>query len=441
MNNNIQTEKLTTKTIFVFWYPLALTWLMMAIENPYLTAIIARLPDPKFNLAAFGVAFSFALIIEAPIIMIMSASTALVTDSGAFYKLRRFTYTLNISITLFLLICLLPPIFNYIANNLINLPPEVAHLTHIATLILVPWPAAIGYRRFYQGILIRNNKTRRVAYGTVVRLTTMSLTALTLYFLRIPGAWVGAGALSMGVMAEAMATRFMCRHEVALLQQNPKDSPTSLTYKIIIHFYYPLALTTILTLGVHPLVVIFIGKSRYALESLAVLPVINALVFIFRSVGLSFTEVALALLGKNNRNYLPLRNFALLLGSFTLSLFALLSFTPLSSIWFSKISGLSVALTAFSILPTQIITLQPTLTLYLSLQQALLMNIKKTIPITWATIIEITLIIGIIQMAIYGFNAIGAVASTLSFTVGRFGANLFLLPHQRRAIKCETPAL
>jgi len=435
MNNEIQTEKLGYKKIFVFWYPLALTWLMMAIETPYLTAIIARLPDPKFNLAAFGVAFSFALIIEAPIIMIMSASTALVKDSGAFYKLRRFTYTLNFSITLILLICLLPPIFNYIARNMIGLPPEVAHLTHVATMILLPWPAAIGFRRFYQGILIRNNKTRLVAYGTVVRLSTMSTTALVLYLLHVPGAWVGAGSLSMGVLGEAIATRWMCRLEVNRLKQEPKNSPTSLTYKIIIHFYYPLALMTILTLGVQPLVVFFIGKSRFALESLAVLPVINALVFIFRSVGLSFTEVALALLGKDNRNYIPLRNFALILGAISLATFSLISFTPLAGIWFNKVSGLSPALTAFSLLPTQIITLLPVLTLYLSLQQALLMNIKKTIAITWATVIEVSVIIGSIQLAIYGFAAIGAVAATSAFTIGRLCANLFLLPYQRRATR------
>ena len=51
---------------------MAATWLMMSVEGPFLAAVIARLPLPKFNLAAYGVAFSFALIVEAPIIMLMS---------------------------------------------------------------------------------------------------------------------------------------------------------------------------------------------------------------------------------------------------------------------------------------------------------------------------------------------------------------------------------
>jgi len=76
--------RLTFRKIFFFWSPLAATWLMMAVEGPFLAAIIARLVDPKFNLAAYGVAYAFALTIEAPIIMIMSTSTALVDNRNAF---------------------------------------------------------------------------------------------------------------------------------------------------------------------------------------------------------------------------------------------------------------------------------------------------------------------------------------------------------------------
>ena len=71
--------------IFRFWLPLAATWLMMSIEGPFLAAVIARLADPKHNLAAYGVAFSFALIIEAPVIMILSASLALVAGKHSYF--------------------------------------------------------------------------------------------------------------------------------------------------------------------------------------------------------------------------------------------------------------------------------------------------------------------------------------------------------------------
>ena len=136
---------------------------MMASEGPFLAAIIARLPEAKFNLAAYGVSFAFAILIEAPVIMIMSASTALVEDRSSFRRLRNFTYMLNAGATVAMLVIIVPPIFDFIMQDLIGLPIEVSALVHTSLVILLPWPAAIGYRRFYQGILIRDGRTRLVA--------------------------------------------------------------------------------------------------------------------------------------------------------------------------------------------------------------------------------------------------------------------------------------
>ena len=77
---------LTPREVLSFWTPLAATWLMMAAEGPFLAAVIARLPEPKHNLAAYGIAFSIALLMEAPVIMIMGATTALVSGPALFER-------------------------------------------------------------------------------------------------------------------------------------------------------------------------------------------------------------------------------------------------------------------------------------------------------------------------------------------------------------------
>ena len=192
---------------------------MMAFEGPFLAAIIARLPEARFNLAAHGVAVAFAILVEAPIIMIMSASTALVSDAASFRKLRNYTYTLNAIITGAMLVVVTPPIFRWVFQGLIGLPGDIAHLTHVSLLILLPWPGAIGYRRFFQGLLIKANLTRFVAYGTLVRLAVMTSTALVLYLVfSLPGAYVGAAALSAGVCVEALASRWMVRRTMRELR-------------------------------------------------------------------------------------------------------------------------------------------------------------------------------------------------------------------------------
>jgi hypothetical protein len=418
---------MTKKKIFIFWLPLAATWLMMAIEGPFLAAIIARLIEPKYNLAAWGVAFSFALIIEAPIIMIMSASTALVENRQSFEKLRNFTYFINGAITLIMLVFIIPTIFYFITIDLIELPIPVARLTHIATIILLPWPGAIGYRRFYQGILIRNHLTRRVAYGTVIRLSSISTSALLLYaYSNIPGVAVGAIALSIGVLVEAVASRIMVYKTIrSLPEASVKD--TFLTYPRIYTFYYPLALTSILALGVHPLVTFFVGHSLMALESLAVLPVINSLVFVFRAMGLSYQEVCIALIGKKGEFYSAVKDFAVILGIVVVAILGIIAFTPLATFWFETVSGLSPDLADFSILPLKLMVLMPGLSVLLSFQRAIQVASRETRLLTWATFLEVLGIISVLFIMTIFLNTIGAIAASTALIIGRLSANLYLI--------------
>ena len=120
------------------------------------------------NLAAWGISVAFALIIEAPVIMLLSAATALVRDKTSYLALRRFTFILNVVLTGVMVLVLVPPVFRFLTGTLLNLPADVAELVYGAMTLLLPWPAAIGYRRFLQGTLVRHDMTRRVAYGTPV---------------------------------------------------------------------------------------------------------------------------------------------------------------------------------------------------------------------------------------------------------------------------------
>lgn len=433
-------SQLTQRKIFYFWLPLAATWFMMSVEGPFLSALIARLPDPKFNLAAYGVAFSFALVIEAPVIMMLSAATTLVRNTQSYYALRKFNITIIIILTILMLLLVFSPVFYFIAEGLIGLPDEVAHLTHLAIIIMIPWPGAIGIRRFYQGILIRNNLTRRVAYGTVIRITTIIITATILFtFTKLPGAVVGAAALSTAVIFEAIASRIMARKIISIIKSGSSDDIVkyNLDNKSISSFYFPLAITSLLTLGVQPFVTFFIGQSRLAIESLAVMPVVTSFVFIFRGLGLSFQEVVVALLGDNKEGYLQLKLFAIKLAAILAGTLMIIAFTPLSDFWFKTVSGLTDYLADIASEPLMIMSFFPALTVLICFQRGTLVSVKNTKPITYGTAVEFVTIIIILFIAIKYFNAIGAVAATVSFVFGRIAANIFLMPPTISSLKSD----
>jgi len=406
--------------IFRFWLPLAATWLMMSVEGPFLAAIIARLAAEEINLAAYGVAFAFALIAESPIIMLMSASTALCRDRESYRKLRNFSVILSVSVTLLLTIFLLPPIFNLVIYRLIGLPTEVATLIHTALLLLLPWPGAIGLRRFYQGILIVKHQTRRIAVSTLARLITMSGCALILFFYSsLAGAIIGAISLASGVVAETLLTRYLARLAINQVLQTDPESEQQLSYREIWDYYLPLALTPFIALSVHPLVTFFLGKSRDPLESLAVMPVIYGLNFIFRAIGLSYQEVTIALLGENRANYRKVRNFAIALGISTSAGLSLIAFTPLSRIWFHDLSGLSDVLTQFAIVPLQLMAIFPALTVLIGFQRSVLIVTRLTNPVSVATAIEAGGIFSILLVSMLYFPVSGVIAASAAYVIGR----------------------
>ena len=420
---------LRTRSILSFWTPLAATWLMMAIEGPYVAAIIARLPDATRNLAAYGVAFSFAFMAEAPVLMMMTTANALVADRRSFLALRRFGFRLNLALSAAMAIGITPPVFRFLTDRLIGLPPDLAHLTHVATSALVLWPAAIGYRRFYQGILVRHHMPRRVAYGTLVRLGSMSVTAAGLAMLTaLPGAYIGSIALGGGVVAEAAASRWMARHIVArLLAEAGPSGGVPISMREVTRFYVPLALTSLLTIVVNPLVTFFLGHSRSPVESLAVLPVVTGFVFVFRSGAIAYQEVAVALSGNEpQRDRRIARVAGQLAGLSALTLCGVL-FTPLARVYFIDVSGLTEALAAFATWPARMLAVVPALDYLVSLQRARFVLLERTRVITASTLAEGAAILATLAVGIGALDLVGAVAATCAILAGRVCGNVVLV--------------
>lgn len=424
---------LTYRRIFAFWAPLAGTWIMMAVEGPYLAAVIARLPEPTVNLAAFGVAFAVAVIIEAPVIMLLSASTALVEDRESYAALRRFGYQLCAALTLLQLVILAPPVFDLLFRGLLALPDDVARHAHRGLAFLLPWPAAVGYRRFRQGLLIRSGLTRRVAACTGVRLATMSLTALAAWrLLPIDGASVGAAALSAGVLVEAAVTRALAAQTVRRIRGRARAAdrladPT-LRPAGLVRFYAPLALTSVLALAIPPLTTFFMGQGRHALESLAVLPVVHGVTFVFRAIGLSYLEVVVALIGDRREQFGRIRNFAVGLAAATVLGLSAIAFTPLGAIWLQDVAGLSPTLTGFALPPIRILSIFPALSVLLSLQRGTLVHAHRTPPITRATLIELLTVGVVLTIGIHVLDLVGVTAAAVAILSGRLVGNSWLTP-------------
>ncbi len=412
----------------------------MSLEGPFLAAVIARMGDVKINLAAYGIAYSFGLVVEAPIIMLMSASTALVKNNFSYRKLMNFTVYINLFVTLFILLIVMPPVFHLIAYKILRIPAEIAQITHVATIFLIPWPAAIGFRRFYQGILISSGLTKVVAYTTVFRLTFMIITGLVLFNLtNLKGAYVGTISLSTGVIAEAMAAFLLARKPIKEVRKSEIEENSDLSYMDITKFYIPLALTPFIALSAQPIVTLFLAQSVRPVDSLAVMPVVHSFTFIFRSLGLSYQEVAITFLNKNAKAYYHrIRNFAFMIAAGSTATLLFITTTPLADLWFIHLTSLTRQLADFAKAPAMIMSLLPALTVFISFERSVLVKNKITTPITIATVIEVFIILVTLFTLIKISSIPGAVIAATSFVIARLFANAYLYKPMNKSIRAIT---
>ena len=428
-------SELTLKQIFKTWWPLAVSWFLMALELPALSAIVARLPYPKINLAAYGgIVFPLALIIEAPIIMLLAASTALSKDWKSYIKIRRFMHTTSAVLTGLHILVVSTPIYFFVVEKLIGSPEEIILPARLGLAIMLPWTWSIAYRRFNQGVLIRFGHSVTVGKGTSIRLFA-NIAVLTIgYFAgTIPGIVVATSAVSAGVICEAIYIGIKVKPVIKTqLIPQPEIRP-ELSKKAFLKYYIPLALTSLITLLSQPLVSSALSRMPHALDSLAIWPVLSGLLFIFRSAGIAYNEVVVTLIDKPN-SYSSLRKYAFILVSITSGLLLLFTATPLSTIWFKYITALPASLIPLAKTALWLSLLIPGANAFQSWYQGIILHSGKTrgIPEAVSLFLAVTIIAYII--GIYLINIPGLYIGVIGFSLGMVSQAAWLKFRSRRAL-------
>ena len=369
----MQINKMTRRHVFWLWLPLALSFTLMMLEGPTIHSAIARLPDPALSLAAFGAIFGISLIVESPVIMLISTAIALARDAQSYRALRSFMIGLNVGLTLITAAIAFTPLFDLVMGRILGMPPAIVAAGRPAYQIMLFWIAAIGWRRFYQGILVRYGRSNRVSYGTAIRLlSTIGVAFGLVYWTETPGANVGALAVMAGVLSEAIATHLMAMGVVReKLLPNTASADRPLTQRQILAFHAPLAGTSLLTLMVQPVTAAALARLPLPGQTLAAWPVIFSTMLVLRGWGMALQETTVAQ-AKDERMLPPLREFALIVAVATSAITALLSLTPLLDLYLRRVITLEPELSSFVRLGVQLSIFLPALTALTSWMRGLM---------------------------------------------------------------------
>lgn len=419
-------QHLTLGHVFKTWWPLAASWLLMGIEAPALSAVMARLADPEINLAAYGgVVFPLSLIIEAPIIMLLAASTALSKDSFAYRWLHRFMMISGGVLTTLHILIAFTPAYYIVVQNWMAVPKQIVEPARIGLMIMTPWTWSIAYRRFQQGVMIRFGHSSAVGAGTVVRLLVGGTVLLTGYWIgTIPGIVVACTAQALGVISEGIYAGVRVQ-PILKYQVKFAKATDMLGWKSFVSFYLPLALTSLLSLVWQPIGSAALSRMARPLESLAVWPVLSGLVFMLRTMGMAYNEVVVALLDTRGA-FFTLRRYTTLLVVVSGMLHLLIAATPLAKIWFSGVSALSDSLLPLALLGFWLALPIAPLTVFQSWYQGAIVVGKKTRGIPEAMAIFLITVICAMTAGALWLDVVGLYVGMGALSIANLAQTLWL---------------
>lgn len=412
-------ERVRTSDILTAWWPLAASWLLMGIEQPAVAAVVARLPDPKVQLAAYGsVVFPIALVIEAPIIMLLAASTELSRDRGRYAQVVRYTRVMGAALTVLHVLVAATPLGAWFIEAALSVPAAVAEASQPGLWLIVPWSWAIAARRTGQGLLIRQGRSRMVGVATAVRLcVSSSVLGFGLLSEAASGVVIGAAALSVGVLAEAAFVRVVATR-VARGELPERSEAPALTVGGFAKFYVPLALTPVVILLIQPVGTAAISRMPEVLGSLAVWPVVVSLGFVMQSIGVAYNEVVVALVGKPGARA-QLWSFAWKLAALLTAMWLVFSASPLATLWFEHVANLPPDLVEEAVVGLLIAAPQPASRVLQSWYQGLLVSAHNTRPIPEAVGVFALTCGAVLWAGVSWQGAPGVYVALTGFTAGR----------------------
>jgi hypothetical protein len=244
--------------------------------------------------------------------------------------------------------------------------------------VMLLWTAAIGWRRFLQGVLVRYGGARFVSWGTAIRLISIVAVGVGLLSWNgLPGAVAGACMVMAGVLVEAIvATLFVLPILRERVMRHHEDG-APLSQRAIWKFHAPLAGTTLLTLLVHPLTAAALARLPQPELAIAAWQVVFGSLLAFRSWGFALQEAGVAVLQQGTPTHALLRfTHKVALGT-TLAL-GLLAFTPIAGLFTERLLALKSELATPVVFGFQLCLLLPALTAYSSYLRGALIYAKRT---------------------------------------------------------------
>jgi len=211
------------REIFFFNLPLSMGGYFLVFSALFLSAIIARTPDPERVLPVYFVALGLANPLSFAATRIQALALAFPADSKGGGLTLRFTLSAGAFLGLLPLIFTLPGLIELYYVDLQKIDPADLSLVRITAVALIFFPMSVAIRAHYEGIAAWLKKPLTVLIGNAFYMISIVASGYALLAVDVPGYLIGPMGLTTGSLISAVTIR------VSLNWVKEKEIPMGMT--------------------------------------------------------------------------------------------------------------------------------------------------------------------------------------------------------------------
>lgn len=217
---------LTLRAFLNFYFPLAMTVLLMLLVQPMVNAALSRMPHALASLAAWPVVFGLLVMWQSFGISYNEAVIALLDESHAVQILRRFTATLVLITTTLLFVMTVTPLSAFWFSRVAGLDSTLVLLAQQAFWLGLPLPAIRILQSWYQGAITYSRHTQGITEAVVIFLlvSTALLWAGTVWN-QVTGIFVGLAATVIASIIQTVWLWYRARPALQAIQHRDDAGP------------------------------------------------------------------------------------------------------------------------------------------------------------------------------------------------------------------------
>ncbi|MFW6007027.1 MAG: hypothetical protein ACOCQ5_03475 [Halanaerobiales bacterium] len=213
-NESEESQNLSYKNIFLFFYPLSITAGLKFLIDPLVKIGLGRTPETDLAISAFSVGWFLGLIFLSPFFMFRQLPIKFMGYKGKLNlrSIKKFGILMAGIMSLIFAIIAFSGIGEYILKNLINAPQEVSRWAIDVFKLMIIHPFIILARQYSEGILMKKQKTGYISIGKVISVITLIISLFSISFIPFNNpALIGIISILCAHLLEALYLYYIVR--------------------------------------------------------------------------------------------------------------------------------------------------------------------------------------------------------------------------------------